>query len=539
MAAIVKAANAMLGLAATARDMSATKRTLDARDLEARQVLFQLERYNETHIGLINATPYRWLKTYNHSYQLWQWEKEWPEYIEPGKATSVSVKTSKHLMTDTAGEATYRIEGTSKPMSLQVQYLAGRQHTVAVQLLENLETIYSKRNTTYNLGFLPRSGGSGFILAGVEGDFISNDGPSTWMQAQLHEIGHLPLREIVMPRSHHAGQWKSQEDFGWGSAFNTQTQTLTLYEQLDRGGIRVLDVRPGLKRGKFYEHHGSLVANIFHGVLGASLEEMVDMQNKFMADHPGEMYIWDIHDTDTRDGDRKFKPLDDEGRQKLYDKLRRLNHRADVSNVTDISRRPLNWFINSNASRQGKSCLLVRVPTSWATMEHFPGRQEGFVTGDNLPLNSRWSNTNAYQTLVKDQVAGLIEARRSRSSELYNMDWLITQSGQGVVIPSISIITLAGVAWRTLYYQFWDALTDHMYPNWITMDAIHDNSLKAMAMTINKCLGVRKCGALGGKIIGMRKTTLESAPDGTYKKPDPEAQSRHKGKASKGQEFHA
>ncbi|KIE02345.1 LysM domain-containing protein, partial [Metarhizium majus ARSEF 297] len=537
MAAIVKAANALLGLAATARDMSATNRTLDARDLEARQVVFQLERYNETHIGLINATPYRWLKTYNHSYQLMEWEKGWPEYIEPGKATSVSVKTNKHLMTDTAGEATYRIEGTSKPMSFQVQYLAGRQHTVAVQLLENLETIYSRRNTTYNLGFLPRSGGSGFILAGAEGDFISNDGPSTWMQAQLREIGHLPLREVVMPRSHHAGQWKSQDHFGWGSAFNTQTQMFTLYEQLDMGGIRVLDVRPGLRRGKFYEHHGSVVANIFHGVLGATLKEMVDMQNKFMADHPGEMYIWDIHDTETRDGDRKFKPLDDTGRQKLYDELRRLNHRANVSNITDISRRPLNSFINSSVRRQGKSCLLVRVPTSWATMEHFPGRKEGFVTGDNLPLNSHWSNTNMYQTLVKDQVAGLIKARPSRSSELYNMDWLITQSGQGVVIPRISIITLAGVAWRTLYYQFWDALTDRSYPNWITMDAIHDNSLKAMAMTINKCLGVRRCGALGGKIIGMRKTTLESSPDGTYKESDPEAQSRHKGEASKEKEF--
>ncbi|KAG8418028.1 hypothetical protein J3459_006257 [Metarhizium acridum] len=528
MAALVKAANALLGLATTARNVSATNRTLDARELEARQ--FQFERYNETHVSLINATPYRWHKTYNHSYQLMEWEKGWPEYIEPGKATTVSVKTTKHLVSDTAGEATYRIEGTSKPMSLQVQYLSGRQHTVAVQFLEDLETIYSKKNATYNLGFLPRAGGSGFILAGNEGEFISNDGPPTWMQAQLSEIGHLPLREIVMPRSHHAGQWKSQEYFGWGSASNTQTQTLTLYEQLGRGGVRVLDVRPGLKRGRFYEHHGSMVGNAFHGMLGATLKEMVDMQNKFMADHPGEMYIWDIHETDTRDGDRKFKPLDDKGRHKLYDELRRLNHRANLPNVTDISRRPLNRFISGAGGEQGKSCVLVRVPTSWATMKHFPGSKEGFLTGANLPLNSRWSDTNAFQKLVKDQVSGLLRARPSRSSELYNMDWVITQQGLGAAIPHISIIGLAGVAWRTLYQQFWDALSDQSYPNWITMDAIHDNSLKAMAMAMNKCLGARKCGALGGKIVGMRKTTLESTPEGTYNNTETEAQSRWVGK---------
>ncbi|KHN99417.1 LysM domain-containing protein [Metarhizium album ARSEF 1941] len=487
---------------------------MDRRDLDS--------NYNEnTHVSLVNATPYRWRKSYNSSYQLTGWDAGWPEYIEPGSASTVYVRTCfRCFPQDTMGEATYRIEGTGSPMSLQVAYRSGKNHRAYVQFLEDLETPYSDKSAQHNLGFSQGRGGVGFVLAGTEGDFISNgDRPVAWMQAQLAEIGHLPLREIAMPRSHHSGQWKSQKPIGVATPRNTQTQSLPLYDQL-KGGVRVLDLRPLLRKGDFYNHHGSRLGPNFHGMLGASVKDMVAMHNKFMADHPGELYIWDIHEGDARDGDNKYRPLDDRGRLRLYNELRQLSNRVRVPEDVDLSIRPLNQFISRRRGARGRSSVLVRLPTSWAAKPHFPGSKEGFVSGANFPLKTRWSNTNKAEELVKDQLFGLAEARPSRSSGMYDVQWILTQKGAQVAFPVQynSIIELSGAAWRTLSQEFWEALTDESYPNWVTMDDIHGTSLKAMAMAINKCFAARRCGHLGGRVTGITNTTLvsqEALKDGT------------------------
>lgn len=470
---------------------------------------------HNTFISLINATPYRWHKTYNNSHQV-NWNKKWPEYIESGQSVTVYAKNVAGLRRqDAAAETTYSLEGTSKPASLQVQYRAGTRHEVYVQFLENLYTMNNAKYTEHSVGFHRDPGGVGFILAGTENDFISNDGPLDWMQQQLPEIGHLPLREICLPRSHNAGQWKNTEAIGVGHSRNTQCHKLELYHQLGNGGVRVLDVRAVMKHGKFHQAHGSFIGSTYNGMFGASLGEMVDQANQFMKDYPGELYIWDIHHFAARNGDDHYKPLDDDARKKLYDELKRINWRPHYKEDADLSRLPLSDLIDEKLAKSGRSVSLIRVPTEWASKKHFPGSHSGFFTGVNLPLKTRWSDTNKLQKLIDDQVKGLREARSSRKSEMYNMDWILTQQNIQVAFPMQleSIVEMSRQAWKALYSDLWGALTDISYPNLITMDNIHGNEQKAIVMAINKCLGARRCGKLGGMVTGAVNETIGPVHD--------------------------
>ena len=90
--------------------------------------------------------------------------------------------------------------------------------------------------------------------------------------------------------------------------------------------------------------------------------------------------------------------------------------------------------------------------------------------------------------------------RTRRDMAVFDMQWIITQDAGQIFMPVKSIMVLNEPAWRTLYREFWDALTDESYPNWLTMDGMHGNQIKAMCMAINKCLAARRCGTLGGKV---------------------------------------
>ncbi|KAK2597458.1 hypothetical protein QQS21_005928 [Conoideocrella luteorostrata] len=461
----------------------------------------------DTWISVINATPYSWHMIYNNSYQLIDWEGDWPEHIRPGQSVSVRANVfgyGQRNRYDTAGEVTYRLEGTHQPASLQVQYRSGRPHNVWIQFRESLETLNNARNTEHNLGFSRIPGGVGFVLAGREGDFLSNDPPLAWMQSQLYEIGHLPLRQISLPRSHHAGMWKCRKTIGLAQPRNTQTHTLPLRDQLGNGGIRVLDVRPMLYKGQFYESHGSFVGGTaWHGVLGAKLKEMIDIFNDFTGSVPGELYIWDIHEKDARNADRGFRALSDSDRKALYKLLEKIKHRKSVRRDEDLTRRPLDYFIQRDLVEEKKSSVLIRVPAHWALEDaekDFPGAKEGFISGLNFPLKTQWSDTNSASRMTDNQLSRLQRARPSRNSQMLNMDWLLTQKGIQAVIPMESIMELSRVAWRTLYGAFWQALSDETYPNMVTMDDIHGNQQKTMAMVINKCLAARRCGELGGMV---------------------------------------
>ncbi|KAG5948751.1 hypothetical protein E4U53_006156 [Claviceps sorghi] len=473
---------------------------------------------HDTYVSLINATPYRWHLTYNNSYQLRDWDGMWPEYILPG--ASVTVRATNHghgagkISTDSAGEVTYEVEQTRRPASFQVQYRSGqpfqpgKPHDVRVQFRDQLQTLNNAVGAVVDLGFSRVPGGVGFVLAGREGDFVSNNGPVQWMQAQLPEIGRLPLREVLLPRSHNSGLWEGRHRLGAAQARNTLTQTQTLSHQLGPGGVRVVDMRPLLLDGRFYAVHGavllppgSIMGAEFQGMAGASLADMIAEFNNFTASYPGELYIWDIHEESARSGDREFRPFDSFDVQRLYRELEAVQWRAALpDDHQDITRRPLDSFISPETKDKRQSSVIIRVPADWAKDGGFPGPKQGFVSADSFPLSSRWSNAHHLEDLVVDQTNYLNKMRPSRTSVMHNMDWVLTQSVLQVVFPVRSIIEMSRGSWRALYGSFWGALSDTTYPNMLSLDAVQGSSLKAIVMAVNKCFAARRCGSLGGKV---------------------------------------
>ncbi|KAK5987203.1 hypothetical protein PT974_11324 [Cladobotryum mycophilum] len=468
-----------------------------------RQVPWPAFTDDDTFLTLINATPYRWKRGFIHNHQMEDWEAGWPEYIEPGQVASAHAKPCFRAFNcaDSAGEVEYHFEGTKKPMSILYKMRSTRfKPAVSVQFRGELNSLNNGPNSEHKLEFLRLPSGSGFVVAGKEGDFITNDGPLNWMQAMLPELKDVPLREIILPRSHHAGLWKGKRIM-LGQPANTQTHITTLHDQLGNGGIRVLDFRAALyKKGMFRESHLAKLAHNYHGMLGATLDEMIDEINAFNSEVPGELIILDVHidAIDARNvNNSKWKKLAVKDRRLLFKKLMRLRNRMNVPDDEDISKWELNRFIGNETS-----AVLVNFDKSWFDEDpkEFPGGAAGFVTGANLPLTHRWSDTDNLDHMVEDQVRHFQELRKHRDNPIHIADWLLTQKGFNVIIAEPSLLSLSTDAWRELYQRLWSRSTSESYPNWIAVDNVQGNMHKSIIMAMNHCLVARKCGSLGGKV---------------------------------------
>ncbi|KAG6208796.1 hypothetical protein E4U35_008069 [Claviceps purpurea] len=491
---------------ATKADFAIVKRRFSLRKLIRKIVVWQ-----DTHISLINATPYRWHMTYNSSYGLMEWDLNWPPYISPGESVTLRARNLPHLLRpnkDAAGEVTYELEGTRQPMSFQVQYRSGTHHEVFVQFRDQLKTLSNEVNSVHNLGLSPYPGGVGFMLAGKEGDFISNGAPKQWMQSQLAEIGDLPLRSIALTRSHNSGMWLPMHRIGFETAENVLTQSRSVYEQVSNGGVRVIDYHPMLtKNGRFIASTGYWLGPRYQGMKGPYLRIMIDQLNRFMYESPGELFIWDLSHEDARSRRRHFKMLNDADVELLREELKIIKHRANLRfrDKEDITFWPLKDFISPEHKDLGQSTVIIRVPSEWAKKGNFSA-EEGFVSEENFPIGSHPIRTDKVDMFVKEQVVSLTEARPSRTAGMYNMNWFLTTG----VLQAYNLGKALGVvpfllernreAWRTLYNQSWYAMSDTTYPNIITMNNVHGGSLKAMVMVINKCFVARRCGSLGGKV---------------------------------------
>ncbi|UKZ46462.1 hypothetical protein TrVGV298_000665 [Trichoderma virens] len=464
------------------------------------------DHIEETYITLINATPYEWQRGYIHDYQMPNWEEDFPQLIYPGESVSVLTQPRKISgnWEDSAAEVVYHLVGTSEPMSFMVKFNNRGSSSLKVEFLDALSSMNNAMRSVHQFEITKfPGGGSAFILAGEEGDFITNDPPIGWMQAMFPELKDKPLREIVLGMSHHSGLWSDHRDIGLASAPNTQTQSVHLREQLGNGGIRVLDFRP-LKIGdEFRETHGMITKDpvsgvMFQGSEGATLSEMIQTVNEFNREYPGELIIWDVHSHDAWNKDYEFRKLSDsrEDRVALYNQFLALENRIDIPNdVEDVSKCPLSRFIGNKTS-----AVLIKFDERWRLndLDVFPGKHQGFITRRTFPLTHPWSNTNNVHELAADQVATFRKVRPVPQNPITIADWVLTL--KGLQFTRDSILQLAAVAWRSLFEDLWPATTSDSYPNWISVDNVRGNQHKTLVMAMNHCLVAKKCGDLSGKV---------------------------------------
>ncbi|KAL6906948.1 PLC-like phosphodiesterase [Trichoderma evansii] len=459
-----------------------------------------MKNMDETWLVLVNATPYTWKRGYIHQYQMPEWLDDCPEYILSGQSISIRIQPEKGAFNweDSGADVEYHIVGTSEPTSFMAKFSNTYPSSLKIQFQDGLFSLNNLKDSKHDLDVNKFPGGSAFILAGKEGEFITNDPPIDWMQAMFPELADVPLRKIILPRSHHSGMWKSCRKIGFGRPANTQTQSIHIRHQLGNGGIRVLDFRPVRIGDDFHESHGGHLLGMYHGALGASLSEMIEFVNEFNQEYPGELIIWDVPGDQAWNGDRGFRSLNQEDRAALYAQFLGLEHRMSFpDNDTDVSQWSLDRFIGNRTS-----AVIVNFDETWRQMDgdKFPGSQHGFVTGRNFPLTHQWSNAAHVHNMVQDQVNKFHEVRQTPDSPVHIADWVVTQRGIQAALPTHSILEIAAPAWRSLFEDLWQQSTSETYPNWVGVDNVRGNQHKSLIMAMNHCLVAKKCGEMGGKV---------------------------------------
>ncbi|KAK1253587.1 hypothetical protein MKX07_001664 [Trichoderma sp. CBMAI-0711] len=482
--------------------------SLEMKEFERSSPAADPQHIDETYLALINGSPYIWSKTYIHQYQMPQWEQDMPQFIYPGESISILVQPTHGAgnWADSAAEVEYALRGTSEPMSFMIKFNNKGSSFLKVEYRGELASINNAKGSVHSLGINMYPGGSAFILAGKEGEFITNDPPIGWMQTLLPQLEKKPLREIVLPRSHHSGLWGHFKKVGLATPANAQTQTVQLNDQLGDGGIRVLDFRPLRTKDGYREIHGTRILDLFHGVMGTSLKDMIQIVNDFNRQNPGELIIWDVHGSQGWNAERDYHALDQVDRVALYEEFKALENRIHVlGEGWDLSKLELGEFIGNKTS-----AVIVNFDDRWRKMDGdlFPGSTEGYVTGAIFPMHHPWTNTDQIDHMVQHQVSEYRKTRPVPQSPIHITEWLLTQQGLGAAVPIRPITELARSAWRTLFHELWISTTSNSYPNWISVDNVRGNQLKTLVMAMNHCLVAKQCGDLGGKV------TFDEVPDG-------------------------
>jgi chitodextrinase len=112
---------------------------------------------------------------------------------------------------------------------------------------------------------------------------------NNWMTEISHAIGHMYLRELLLPGAHNAGVDQDNSHFPdelWGAC-----QDYTFDYQLENGirvfDCRVKDIDPG--NGYFQFRHGNY--HSWH-----VLSDLINKTKAFLSQHPQEIIIFDFHE---------------------------------------------------------------------------------------------------------------------------------------------------------------------------------------------------------------------------------------------------
>ncbi|PVH84474.1 hypothetical protein DL98DRAFT_77398 [Cadophora sp. DSE1049] len=340
------------------------------------------------YVELANLTPYDWKLKYTHSHHM-DWK--FPPTIPAGTTKEQYIEWwyDHGPNGDCGGEATYELVGSPEPASFTVQARQNKGKRIEVQYGDEPSSIGNPIGSLITLGF-KRDGTVLFVLAGNEtGSYISTNAPIAWQQATLSTIGSKSLRELAMPASHDAGMSQVTRYYG-GVAHNTQTQSVHIYQQLVYGA-RWLDIRPVLRKGKWYTNHLSAVPGLgYQGAFGRTILDIIKDISRFTAENPGELIILELsHEMDRY----KWKPRLTIGQwQKLYDLLYSGIDdiwMADLASLPDdLSTVPIETFIQPGS----KSAVLIRVPDHAPVFNSMVEKRE--VAIDDLPSGDATQDNN-------------------------------------------------------------------------------------------------------------------------------------------------
>ncbi|KAF8170736.1 PLC-like phosphodiesterase [Mycena galopus ATCC 62051] len=306
--------------------------------------------------------------------------------------------------------------------------------------------------------------------------------PVDWMQANIGLLGSRPLINICIPGSHDAGMSVINGGTAFSDAANTQTQTLSIGQQLTAGS-RYFDIRPVITDGTYSTGHYSDVTAIdsWQGSNGQSISDVISDINTFTSANNELVIINLSHAYDTDAGNSDYPIFTQDQWNALFAELTGINHLYVDANPTsvDLTKVTLSTFI-------GSSPAVVVIVQPDDTIDLGTYATQGFYQYSQLNAYNEYSDINTLSTMESDQLAKMAAQRTTPTSSYFLLSWTLTQDTLEVLGLGDSILTLANEADSALYTALPPKLSANTYPNILYIDNFqNDGKIVGLAMTIN------------------------------------------------------
>ncbi|EKM58286.1 uncharacterized protein PHACADRAFT_90426 [Phanerochaete carnosa HHB-10118-sp] len=429
-------------------------------------------------VVLINGTPYDWVKTNEHSYQMEVWS--FPDVIPAGQMRLVHVEWKEGVLvreSDDAGEASYVLQGTSRTFQLQARAPHGKYNLQVYY--DGISTANNARGSVVKLGW-KHDGDVVFILSGRDGCFSSTNPPSDWMHRNLSTLGNRQLRQICIPGSHDSGMSIVDGKTPLANENNVITQTASIATQLFLGG-RYFDTRPVIASGQFKTGHYSGIEVLgWQGADGQNFAQIIEEINAYTAENKELVVLNLSHDRNTDHG-REFKPFTQEEWDRLFEQLSALDHLyvAPDPEKVDLTRLTLNDFIG-----RGEAAVVVIVQPDAPDIALGDNAQRGFYFYKQFDAYNSYADKDRLEGMIQDQLEKMRAVRTGPNAQLFLLSWTLTQAVQDIVSDG-RILTLAEEANPALFRHLPSAVNSQTFPNILYIDDFSHSDITALAMAIN------------------------------------------------------
>lgn len=232
-----------------------------------------------------------------------------------------------------------------------------------------------------------------------------------WMHDIIVAHPYASLSDICIPGSHDAAMYITQYCTAFANHGNTQTQYLTMKNQLE-AGLRIYDVRPVLYKGEFLTEHCTRCDGL--GCKGDALRNILRDTRTFLDQHRELVILQITHYCHTSPTDTALLNL---LREELGDRIYR--NTTDATGLKNFINIPLEKIIGDDG--HGKVLLILENGPN--TPE---AQAEGWFHQSLIPMAGGWSNDNQYPELQQHQLNSFA-AYKKNGEALFQFCWQITQ----------------------------------------------------------------------------------------------------------------
>ncbi|KND86311.1 Killer toxin subunits alpha/beta [Tolypocladium ophioglossoides CBS 100239] len=437
---------------------------------------------SKQYITIVNLTPHRFKMDHTHSYQMDEFDfDDIPQGHARQNTAHYTERTGANSVDDN-GEAYYSIEGTDRKFVIRATTHIPDAHPrrTVIDLsgmgMGQREYLDPEQESPVTL-VITGSQDYGFITS-------IRHGPGNWMKGIYDVIKDRSIQHIVMPGTHDSGMSTiSGKILSGGTAINTQTQGINIYDQL-RAGARWFDLRvatihnvPHNDDYSFWILHvNDENAAVAIGNSGESLDDVISEINKFTSESPGEVIFFCVR---YLVGIRKVPSLgpiywSEDMVNEFFGKLKGVNNRCLNLNLElPFNNRNASFFIDMN---DGKGCVIFLLAGNLQKDVPQESIGDGIYQGNRMGkgFKDNWSNLPDTELLAERQVADWKTVDRSGSfsdDQFLISQWIISANTISTGMYGIESMAILPTN-PALYWMGVNNMSPETWPNVLMVDYI-------------------------------------------------------------------